>query len=294
MRHRLFTIHGVPLVTAMTIVLVMSASPGAQRGRNRGGGNGNQGVPTATNTILAHPDVYYGKQVTISAGVEHMVSKTAFLVDQFHLVGATDVKAIGQPILVIAPYLRRPLDPKRYMLMRGEIVKLDQTAVARVAAEFTLDLEPEVVAKYQGQPVLLTTSVVDSVYAEVASKPLPPPSAAELSMSVAMKTINPLFAALRTATQESKSSLVSEHAARLQPAFTQAETIWDEVGQSAAAQWARDAREHAASIERAASSGNWEAVKTSTGALNQLCQSCHGAYRVRQDDGTFRMTPGAY
>jgi hypothetical protein len=73
---KLMTICGAPLALAAVMLMVMSAAPRAQRGRNRG--DANQGVPVATNTIQQHPDAYDGKQVTISAGVEQVLSKTAF------------------------------------------------------------------------------------------------------------------------------------------------------------------------------------------------------------------------
>jgi hypothetical protein len=287
-------IYGVPVLVAGTILMVMFATPSAQRGRNRGGADVNQGMPVATNTILQNPEAYYGKLVTISAGVEEALSKTVFLVDQRKALGTGEVKAIGKPILVIAPYLTSLLDHRSYVLIRGEIVKLDPAAIARVAVDYKLDLPSEVAAKYQGQPVLLTTSVINSTYTELARKPLPPPSAAEVSLDTAMKTISPAFAALRTAVQESKANVITENVAKLKPAFTQAETIWDDLGLSPAAELSREAQEHAVSIERAAAAGNWDAVKTSAGALNQLCTNCHGTYREREEDGTFRIKPGSF
>jgi cytochrome c556 len=270
----------------------MLAAPSAQR---RGAGpDPNAGLPVATNTIVENPDAYYGKRVTISAGVEQVLSKTAFLVDQRKAAGAKEVTAIGRPILVIAPYLSGLLDEKQYVLIRGEIVKLDQAAIARLAADYTLDRVDEIAAKYQGQPVLVATSVRNSVYAEVGAKPPPPPTAEEISLGTAMKTIGPAIAELRTAVQESKADAVSQTAAKLKPAFTQTEAIWDNLGQSSAAEWAREALAHSTSIERAAAAGNWDAVKTSATALNQLCQNCHGVYRERLEDGTFRIKAGSF
>ena len=287
-------IHGVPVLVAGAILMVMFATPSAQRGRNRGAADANQGMPVATNAILQNPDAYYGKLVTISAGVEQALSKTLFLVDQRRAVGAGEVQAVGKPILVIAPYLTSLLDHKNYVLIRGEIVKLDPAAIARVAAEYKLDLPSEVAARYQGQPVLLTTSVINSTYTELARKPLPAPSAAEVSLDTAMKTIAPAFAALRTAVQESKADVITENVAKLKPAFTEAETIWDDLGVSFAAELARNAQAHSTSIQGAAAAGNWEAVKTSAVALNQLCTNCHGTYREREEDGTFRIKPGSF
>ena len=280
--------YGVSLVVAGTMLIVTMAAPRAQRGAN----NASFGTPVATNTVLANPDAYYGKAISMSAGVEQILSKTAFLIDQRRVVSASETTALGAPILVIAPYLTGPLAARTYLLIRGEIVKFDPAAIAGVAAGYTIDLAPEVGAKYAGQPVLVATSVIDSTYAELGRKPLLPPSPAEVSFSAAMKTIAPAFSALRAAAEQSKADVVTQHAATLQPAFAQAETSWEDLGQPRAAQWARDARAHAASIERAAAAGDWDAVKTSAGALNQVCQNCHGAYRERQEDGTFRFKLG--
>jgi len=283
----------ISLAVAAMMLIGISVAPSAQRGRRAGAG-ANQGVPLATNTILLNPEAYYGKQVTVSAGVEEMLSPTAFLIDQWRAAGATDAHAIGKAILVIAPYLTASFDRRSYLLVRGELVKFSPVAMARVAADCKLDLVPDVWTRYEGQPVLVATSVLNSTYTELAKKPIPPPSVAEASMSAAMKTINPAFATLRMGAEESKAEVVVRNAATLQPAFTQTETLWDGLGQGPAGQWARDARDRAASIERAAAAGNWEAVKSAATALNELCTSCHATYRERQDDGTFRFKSGTF
>src|SRR5258708_37767043 len=100
----------VSVAVAATLLLALSAAPSAQR--RRGGADPNAGVPVATNAIVENPDAYYGKRVTISAGVEQILSKSAFLVDQRKAVGQKETTAIGKPILVIAPYLSTPLDQK--------------------------------------------------------------------------------------------------------------------------------------------------------------------------------------
>ncbi|MEO8260727.1 MAG: hypothetical protein ABI868_25505 [Acidobacteriota bacterium] len=289
-RTSLVTTCGVGLV-AGAILMSTIAAPSAQRRR---ADNASEGIPVATNAIVQNPDAYYGKLVTVSAGVDQILSKTAFVIDQRRAVGANGVKPIGNPILVIAPYLSRPLDQKTYLLMRGQIVKYDAAAIARLDPAYQIDFAPEIGAKYQGQPVLVASSVVDAAFAELARKPLPPPGKEEVSLSAAMKTIGPAFAALRTAAQESKAEVVIQNVAALKPAFTRTEAAWDDLGQAPAAEWARDAGEHAASIERDVAAGNWDAVKTSAGKLNTLCQNCHGIYRERQEDGTFRIKPGSF
>ena len=164
--------YGALVVVVGTMLIVMAASPGAQRRRRPGP---EAGLPIATNTILQNPDAYYGKTVTMSAGVEQILSKTAFVIDQRKALGAKEVSAIGRPILVIAPHLTGPLDQKQYLLMRGQIVQFDTEAIAKLSAEYNLDLTAEIGAKYQGQPVLVAMSVINSRYVELAGKP-PAPS----------------------------------------------------------------------------------------------------------------------
>jgi len=136
------------------------------------------GVPVATNAILQNADAYYGTVVTISAGVEEVLSKTAFVVDQRRAVRANEVKALGKPVLVIAPSLQGTVMPNKYVVVRGELVKFDEQSIVKAAAGYTLDVAPDVVQKYRGQPVLVASSVIDSTYTELA-KPPPPPKPAE-------------------------------------------------------------------------------------------------------------------
>jgi hypothetical protein len=162
---------GVVLATTGAM-LGMLAEAGAQRRRSD---NASQGIPVATNRIVQDPGAYYGKVVTVSAGVEQMLSMTAFVLDQRRAAGATGVKAIGKPILVIAPYLAASLNPNGYLMVRGEIVKFDAAAIARVAPGYTLDLAPDVSARYYGQPVLVASSVINSVFLELVRKPAEKP-----------------------------------------------------------------------------------------------------------------------
>ncbi len=280
------------VVCVSVIVMMASSSILAQRGRR--GGNTNAGLPLATNTVLGNPDVYYGKQITLSAGVDHVLSKTAFVVDQWKVAGPKEVTPIGRPILVVAPYLAAALDARSYLLMRGELIKFDEAAVARVAAEYRIDLGPELWARYHGQPLLLASSVLNGTYTELAKKPMQPPSAAELSLAEAMKTIGPAFAALKAAADGGEEAAVVVNAGRLRPAFMQTEAIWDGLGQSSASQWARDAQEYVDAIEHDAAAGSWDRAKFTATRLNQVCGSCHATFRDRADDGTFRMKAGTF
>jgi len=279
---------GISLVASAAIVFVLTAGVDAQR--RRGNDNSAFGAPVATNTIVDAPDQYFGKVVTITAGVERMTSKTTFLMDQQKVAGPKEVKAVGKPILVIAPYLTSSLDQKKYFLVRGQVVKFEPSAVAKLAPGYVLDLPQDVGAKYMGQPVLVASSVLNSTYVELAKKPIPPPTQTDVALTAAMKTISPAFNALRTAAQDSKADIVKTNLAEIGPAFAQAESVLRNLRHAAVAH-ARDARTQVASIETALAAGNWDAVKSSAAALNQTCQSCHTAFRERQDDGTYRIKP---
>lgn len=164
---------GASLAVAGTLLLAGEARLDAQRRR---ADNGSQGAPVATNTIVGNPEAYYGKLVTVSAGVEQVLSKTVFVVDQRKAAGATQVTSVGTPVLVVAPYLGSPLSEDTYLLIRGQVMKLEPEALARAAADYTLDISTEMLSAYRGQPVLVATSVIDSKYKELSLKPAPSPA----------------------------------------------------------------------------------------------------------------------
>ncbi len=275
-------------VTLAVTVAAVVVGTGVNAQRRRGNDNSSFGAPVATNTIVDAPDTYVGKQVTITAGVERMVSKTTFLMDQQRVSSAKEVKAVGKPLLVIAPYLTSSLEQKKYFLVRGQVVKLAPAALARIAPDYVLDVPDDVGAKYMGQPVLVASSVLSATYVELAKKPIPPATPADVALTAAMKTISTAFTALRAAAQESKADVVKTNLATLVLAFAQAETVLGDLRHAAAAQ-AREARTHVGSIETALASERWEVVRSSADALNRTCQSCHAAFRERQDDGTYRI-----
>jgi cytochrome c556 len=67
-----------------------------------------------------------------------------------------------------------------------------------------------------------------------------------------------------------------------------AEAFFKARGKEDAQKWALEARTHAETLETA-SAGKWDDAKTALTALQQTCSSCHGVYRERQDDGSYRI-----
>ena len=164
----------IALIVVTVVAVMFTANVNAQR--RRGNDNSSFGTPVATNTIVDAPEAFVGKLVTVTAGVERMTSKTSFLIDQQRASGSNEVKAIGKPLLVIAPYLTVSLEQQKYFLVRGQVVTLAPEALSRIAPDYVLDLPDEVSAKYLGKPVLVASSVLNTTYAELARKPVPPPT----------------------------------------------------------------------------------------------------------------------
>jgi cytochrome c556 len=55
---------------------------------------------------------------------------------------------------------------------------------------------------------------------------------------------------------------------------------------------AADGRKHAEGILMNLGVSNIDAAKTSIAPLGATCGSCHGKFRERMDDGTFRIKSG--
>jgi cytochrome c556 len=240
-------------------------------------------VPLAASTLAAHPETYYGETVTVTAAVEQTMSKSAFSVDQ------DKTKSTGQEVLVLAPTMIGAVDVNSYVTVIGEVMAFDPAEIAKKAKGYTVDISPELVAKYRGRPVVLATAVINSAGIDVAKKPLPPMTADDLALQKLMKQVGPANNALRGDIDKMDAALTKEHAAVLKQAFTQTEAFWKTKGKADAIQLAQDARKDAEALDAAVAAGNWDQAKTSAGTLGQKCAACHGTYRERLDDGTFRI-----
>ena len=113
-------------------------------------------VPLAASTVAENPDPYYGEYVTLTAAVEQILSRTSFSIDQ----DAT--KSTGKDVLVIAPHMNGKVDQNAYVTVIGELVKFDPAEIAKKAKDYTLDLPADAAQKYQGKPVVIATSVINS------------------------------------------------------------------------------------------------------------------------------------
>jgi cytochrome c556 len=240
-------------------------------------------VPLAASTVAEHPDPYYGEFVTLTAAVDQILSRTSFSIDQ----DAT--KSTGKDVLVIAPHMNGKVDQNAYVTVIGELIKFDPAEIAKKAKDYTLDLPADAAQKYQGRPTVIATSVINSAFVDVAKRLPPPLNAEEEAYQKTMKKVGPAFAALRTAVDGSNAEKTAENTAILKQAFAETEAFWKTRGRPDALKWAQEARVNVDTIEKAGPTAKWDDAKAATGTLGQSCQSCHGAYRERFDDGSFRI-----
>jgi cytochrome c556 len=248
-------------------------------------------VPVATNTVTANPDAFYGQAVTLTASVEQIHSKSAFSVDQRRVGGAT-LKGGPTDILVLVPTIQSPVELKTYVTVMGEVVKFDPEEVAKKAKDYKIDLPPDLVAKFTGRPAVIATSVINEKFLDVAKRLPPPMNAEEEAFSKVMKQVAPAFAALRTGVDGSNVENATKNAAVLKQAFTDTEAFFKPKKPDATA-WAAEARKHVEAIQASVTAGKWDEAKATVGTLQTACGRCHGQYRERFDDGSFRYKSGS-
>jgi hypothetical protein len=273
MTRRVATCAGGALAV-LGLVLLVRSDPSAQQ---------RQLVPAAASSLATHPDTYIGATVSIMAAVEQQISKTAFSVDQDR------TKSTGQAVLVLAPILTEPLVLNSYVTVIGEVVRFDPVDVARRLKVQTLDLPADVVARYKGRAVVIATSVLNAEMVDLAKVPPPPLTPEEEAFDAVMKAVGPASNALRAAVAESRTDRTREQTAILLKGFGDAEAFFTKRGNADATTWAGEARGIVEGIDKSVLAGQWAEATTAAGELTKKCQVCHAAYRVRLEDGTYRV-----
>ena len=237
-------------------------------------------------TIARDPFPHIGTNVSMMATVEALLSKTVFTVDQ------DKSKPTGQEVLVIAPTLTAAPDLNTYVTVQGEVFRFEPEEVAKKAPKYSLELTPEAIAKYRGRPAVLATAVVNTGLVDLARKPIPPPTPTEVAMSQHMKIINSTMGVVRGGLETPDPAQLKEQAAALKKAFTDTEALFKSGGPAGAATIAAEAVKLANSLEQGVAAAKWDEVKTAAGGIQALCTSCHGQFRDRMDDGTYRIRMG--
>ncbi len=240
-------------------------------------------VPVAASSVAANPDPLVNEYVTMTGAVEANLSKTSFSVDQ------DKTKSTGKDVLVLAPTLQKPADANSYVTVIGQLIKFDEKEVAAKLKDYKIDLSAADVAKFQGKPVVLATAVINTAGIDIAKKPIPPMSADDLALQKIMTKLGPAQAALRKALDGKDLNLVKEQATLLKTAFTDIETFWKSKGNTEAMNIAGEGKKHADGILMNLGLGHLDAAKTSITPMGATCAACHGKFRDRMDDGTFRI-----
>jgi cytochrome c556 len=134
--------------------------------------------------------------------------------------------------------------------------------------------------------------VINEKFLDVAKRLPPPMNAEEEAFSKVMKQVAPAFAALRTGVEGSNVENATKNAAVLKQAFTDTEAFFKPKKPDATA-WAAEARKHVEAIQASVAAGKWDEAKATVGTLQTACGRCHGQYRERFDDGSFRYKSGS-
>jgi len=243
-------------------------------------------VPMTASSLLRDPASHMGENVSMMASVETILSKTAFTVDQ------DKTKSTGKELLILVPTLTTAPEPNIYVTVQGEVMKFDVAEIAKKARGYTIDLTPEQIAKYTGQPIVLAAVVVTPALVDLAKRPIRPMTPEEITFATWMNAINPAFTAMRTGLEQPNAALLKEQAATLKKSFASVEAFFKAKGTADATKWAAEAVALSTTIEAGLASGKLDEVKAAVGSLQPLCASCHTPYRERMDDGTYRIKRG--
>ena len=266
--------------------IAMLATTLAVRAGQAPGGAAPKLVPMTASSLLRDPAAHIGETVSLMAAVETVLTKTAFTVDQDR------TKSTGKELLILAPNLSSAPERNAYFTIQGEVMRFDPAEIEKKARSYKLDLTPELIAKYKGQPVVLATVVVTTGLIDLAKRLAPPMTPAELAFRQFMLTINPASTALRAGLDKPDAVQLKEQVTALKTSFVGVEAYFKTHGPMEAAKIATDAVAFATSMEASLTSGKLEELKTSSAGLTQLCATCHGQFRERFDDGSFRIKSG--
>jgi cytochrome c556 len=244
-------------------------------------------IPAAASSIADRPDTFYGQNVTVYATVEKQLTGTAFTIDQDR------TKSTGKEVIVLAPRLHEKVEPNSYVTIIGEVIKPDAAEIAKRAKASAAGLPAEVLAQNAGKPVILATAVITSALNDLAKFIPPPMTPEEEVLDKAMKAVGQANGAVRKGVDGSNAEIVKTQTAILAKSFTDTEAFWKKRGKEDAVKIAQTARAAVDGIEKAAAMGNWNEAKTQMTTLGQQCQSCHGTFRERLEDGSFAVKKDA-
>jgi hypothetical protein len=275
-------------LAAAAIALLTVTALRAQQGGGGAGGGGAQRpmIPMTAASITLQPEAHFGENVSMMAAVETVVSKTAFTVDQ------DNKKATGKEVLVIAPNLQTAPAPNAYVTVQGEVFKFDLSELVKRAPKYVLDIPPDMIAKFQGKPAVLATSVITAALLDIAKRQPPPMTPAETAFRKVMMTVSSNFNNVRGGLDAPNLEQLKQQTSTLKSSFADAVTFFKDVKMTEAEGLAQQALKFATAAEAAAAAGKVEDLKTAVNGIAPLCTQCHTAHRERLDDGSYRVKMG--
>lgn len=130
----------------------------------------------------------------------------------------------------------------------------------------------------------------------------PPPTPAGTGLTTArtwtdadydkiMKEVGATVGLLRKSVDGQNAELAKQQADKLELLFEEADDFWNSRNVRDAADWADDAAEHAEHIEDAADEKDFTKAAEHMKLLQGMCATCHGKYRDKGPDGSFRIKP---
>lgn len=244
-------------------------------------------IPMTAASLVRDPGSYIGENVSLMASVDAVLSRTAFTIDQ------NKTATTGQDVLVIVQTLSAAPELNSYVTVQGEVIRFDPAEVAKRNKNFAVDLSPELVEKYRGKPAILATAVITTALLDLAKKPIPPMSPAELAFSQLMKAIQPAVTAVRAGLEKPDAAQLKDQAAVLRKSFADVEAFFKARGTADAIGWSAESLKHVSTIETGIAAAKWDDVKAAAGSLQQLCTQCHTQHRERMEDGSYRIKGGA-
>lgn len=274
---------GIALAAFVTSFTATTAGQGGQAPAPAPGTPTKPLVPVAASSVAANPDPYVGEFVTMTGAVEANLTKTSFSVDQ------DKTKSTGKEVLVLAPNLQQQADANGYVTVIGQLIKFDEKEVAAKLKDYQIDLSPADIAKFKGKPVVLATAVINNSGIDIAKKPIPPMTADDLALQKIMTKLPAAQGAVRKTLDSKDIPGAKEQATILKDSFTQIEAFFKAKNNAEATKWAADGKQHAEAMLMNLGYNNIEGAKTSIAPLGTTCASCHGKYRERMEDGTFRL-----
>ncbi len=104
-----------------------------------------------------------------------------------------------------------------------------------------------------------------------------------------MRTVNATMGSLRTNIKDQSADAAAKDAAVLVDIFKKSEKFWAGRKKDNAVEWSKQAAAAASEVEAAAKAKEFAKAGAAAGKLYPFCASCHGVYREKLPDGTYRF-----